>query len=135
MANNEKSTSFVLFSWTFVKIIATKFHEDWTKNVDFLIRANFWKCLVFCYSDLIIKKQHFFQNFFDQKSQSFQKLINLPYTLEKCLETNKRTGTFTMYSRVDFTFALKEWEKLCFKKANPYIFEGTFLKSFSRNWW
>ena len=28
-------------------IIFTKFHEDWTKNVDFLLMANFWMCLVF----------------------------------------------------------------------------------------
>ena len=33
-------------------IIFTKFHEDWTKIVDFLLMAKFWTCLVFFYSDL-----------------------------------------------------------------------------------
>ena len=28
-------------------IIFTKFHEDWTKIMDFLPMANFWECLVF----------------------------------------------------------------------------------------
>ena len=28
-------------------IIFTKFYEDWGKNVDFLLMANFWMCLVF----------------------------------------------------------------------------------------
>ena len=29
-------------------IIFTKFHKDWTKIVDFLLMANFWKCPFFC---------------------------------------------------------------------------------------
>ena len=34
------------------QLIFTKFHQDWTKNVDFL-RANFLRCLVFSSSDFI----------------------------------------------------------------------------------
>ena len=34
-------------------IIFTKFHEDWTKFVDFLFMANIWMCAVFSYSDFI----------------------------------------------------------------------------------
>ena len=30
-----------------MSIIFTKYHEDWTKNVDFLLMANFLACLVF----------------------------------------------------------------------------------------
>ena len=30
--------------------IFTKFHKDWTTNVDFLLIAKFWACLLFFYS-------------------------------------------------------------------------------------
>ena len=40
------------WKWLPLYIITfTKFHEDWTKNVDFLLMANFWTCAVFSYSD------------------------------------------------------------------------------------
>ena len=37
--------------------IFIKFHEDWSKIVDFLLMSNFWTCAVFSYSDfkLLIK--------------------------------------------------------------------------------
>ena len=43
----KKSTFFAQSSWKLVKMInsnniSTKFHEDWAKNVDFLLMANFW---------------------------------------------------------------------------------------------
>ena len=49
LAITKKSTFFVLSSWNLVKIIIsfTKFHEESIKNVDFLLMANFWRCLVF----------------------------------------------------------------------------------------
>ena len=34
-------------------IIFSKFHEDWTKIVDFSLTDNFWTCADFFYSDLI----------------------------------------------------------------------------------
>ena len=37
-----------IFKWgVWLLIILTKFHEDWTKIVDFLLMANFWVCAVF----------------------------------------------------------------------------------------
>ena len=36
-------------------IIFTKFHKDWTKNVDFLLLANFWMCLIFFTQTLYVK--------------------------------------------------------------------------------
>ena len=36
-------------------IIFTKFHEDTTKNVDFLSLANFFDCLIFISSDFILQ--------------------------------------------------------------------------------
>ena len=53
LAIRKKSTIFVQSWWNLVKminsrgIIFTKFHEDWTKIVDFLLMAKFWACLVF----------------------------------------------------------------------------------------
>ena len=37
-------------------IISTKFQEDLTKNVDFLLTANFWTWALFFDLDLTIKK-------------------------------------------------------------------------------
>ena len=36
-------------------IIFTKFHEDWTKNVDFLLSANFVYVSVFYFPDVITR--------------------------------------------------------------------------------
>ena len=53
----KKSTFFIRSSWNLVKIIIshelsilTKFHEDWIKNVDFLLMANFCESPIFFYS-------------------------------------------------------------------------------------
>ena len=52
-ANDKKSTFFVdpceiWWKWSpHEMIIFIKFHEDWTKTVDFSLTANIWKCLVF----------------------------------------------------------------------------------------
>ena len=46
-AINKKSRVFVRWKWLPYKVIIfTKFHEDWTKIVDFLLMANFWVCLI-----------------------------------------------------------------------------------------
>ena len=42
---------------TYELTIFTKFHEDRTKIVDFLLMANFWVCLVFSYSDLTYRRK------------------------------------------------------------------------------
>ena len=56
-AISKRSTLFVQSSWNLVKMIAsiifTKFPEDRTKNVYFLLMIIFWACIVFSYSDLI----------------------------------------------------------------------------------
>ena len=38
----------------------TKFHEDKTKIVDFLLMANFWKCAIFFSSDFKLNICFFF---------------------------------------------------------------------------
>ena len=53
LPTNKKSIFFVQSSWNLVEMINswsnyfTKFHEDWTKNVDFSLVANFQRVLFF----------------------------------------------------------------------------------------
>ena len=49
-------------SLTHEVIIFTKFHKDWTKIVDFLLMANFWKCPVFfCFRLYLHQQVHTFK--------------------------------------------------------------------------
>ena len=39
-------------------LIFTKFHQDRTKNVEFLVMANFWACLIFFYQDFTCSSKY-----------------------------------------------------------------------------
>ena len=59
LANSKKSTVLSNPNETWRKwlshkeVIFTKFHEDWTKIIDFLLVAKFWTCLVFFTQTLV----------------------------------------------------------------------------------
>ena len=110
---NKKSTFFALFSWNLLKIITscdiifTKCHEDWKKNMDFLLMANIWTWTLFfdpvlksakIYSVLLFVMKYLFPVYFNLligvyfclPNGSFtarDKDINIP-SKSKCLSGN-----------------------------------------------
>ena len=58
----------------------TKYHENWTKIVDFLPIVNSWACLVFSYSDLMYLRHKFSSPL---KYLFFSILVYLKYDLWK----------------------------------------------------
>ena len=83
-------------------IIFTKFHEDQTKNVDFLFMDNSWMCLIFFFSD------------FTYIDIVFRRAWNLDSPIG--FQAKSQRGSLTIAYATAYLLDPSEQQSVCFKK-------------------